>query len=183
MRLPVLLDRPVDAAVRVGWHGLAVRSVIVVAAAGCWGTAAAVGTASALLTALVGAMTVLSVGRPDSGAPFGLIGSMAVMWLVGVRPPSVGWSLLLALEVLLVHVAAARAASMGDGAALGAAVARRWLGQTAVVAAATIVVWAVVTLLDHASVGGGVAVPAVALAAAAAFAVVVLVADRPERPD
>src|SRR3954451_13167212 len=130
MRLPAIVDAPLEAAARVGWHGLAVRSVIGVAAVGCWAVAAAVGEANLPMTLLVALTGLVSVTRPDSGAPLALIAVLGLLWIVEVRPLSVGWSLVLAISVLLVHTAAARAAAMGDGAAIGADVARRWLAQT-----------------------------------------------------
>jgi hypothetical protein len=178
MRLPAIVDAPLEAAARVGWHGLAVRSVIGVAAVGCWAVAAAVGEANLPMTLLVALTGLVSVTRPDSGAPLALIAVLGLLWIVEVRPLSVGWSLALAISVLLVHTAAARAAAMGDGAAIGADVARRWLAQTTVVAGATVAVWAFVGLLDRATPAGGVALSAVAFAATAVFAVAVVSADR-----
>ena len=173
MRLPAIIETPFAVAEDVGAHGLIVRGLMAVATVGCWAVAGAVGEVSVPATVVLAVVGIAALARPDSGAPLAVIVTLIGMWILEVRPVSVGWSLVLGLCVLVVHAAAARAAALGKGGALGASVARRWIVQTTVVAAATTVVWALVVLLSHATVGGRLAVSAVALVAVAAFAVVV----------
>jgi hypothetical protein len=182
MRLPGVVDGIVYNAGRVGAHGLAVRSLIGLAAVGCWATATAVGHLSWLVTVLLAIACAAAVSTPDSSAPLGLIVMVTATWMVEVQPMSPGWSIVLAMSVLVIHAASARAAALGDGAALDRRVARRWLGQTAVVAGVTVALWAGLLLLDDAAVSGGLALSAVALVSVIAFGVVVARVARARRP-
>lgn len=181
MRLPAIVETPLAVAEDVGAHGLIVRGVMAVAAVGCWAVAGAVGEVNVLATVVLVVVGVAALARPDSGAPLAVIVTLIGIWVLEVRPVSVGWSLVLGLCVLVVHAASARAAALGKGASLGGSVARRWIAQTTVVAAATTVVWALVVLLSHATVSGRLAVSAAAFVAAAAFAVVVAWSVRGDR--
>jgi hypothetical protein len=181
MRVPSSVDSVLEAAGDVGTHGLGVRGLIAVATAGCWATAAGVGEVSTPATVVLVVVTIASIARPDSGAPLATIATLVGMWMLEVRPVAVGWSIVLGLGVLVVHVAAARASAMGNGARLRGDVARRWLVQTVVVAAVTTTVWAFVVLLSQASLRGGLAVTSIALVAVAAFAVAADWVNDPDR--
>jgi hypothetical protein len=172
MRLPSSVDLVVEGAQRVGAYGLLVRGLIAVASAGCWAVAGSVGHVNALATVVLVLVVMAAAARPDSGAPLAVIVALVGMWIAEAGQAAVEWSVVLGIGVLVVHVSAARAAAMGDGARIGGAVARRWLVQSAVVAAATAVLWALVVMLDRAAVSGRLVVSAIALAVVAAFAVV-----------
>jgi hypothetical protein len=181
MRLPAIVETPFAVAEEIGLHGLIVRGLMAVAVVGCWAVAAAVGEVNVPATVVLVVVGIAAMARPDSGAPLAVIVTLIALWILEVRPVSVGWSLVLGLCVLVVHAAAARAAALGRGAALGASVARRWIVQTTVVAAATTVLWALVVLLSHTTVSGRLAVSAAAFVAVAAFAVAVAWVVRGER--
>lgn len=183
MRPPGAVDAIADSARRIGRDGLIVRSLVVLATAGCWATATAVGRLSWPATVVLVIVAFAAVSAPDSGAPLLLIAVLTVSWMLEVRPLSLGWSLVLAVAVLVIHAASARAAALGDGGALDGRVARRWLAQTAAVAAVTTGLWAGLLLLDDAALGGAQAVSAAAIAAVAAFAVLGASAAGIRRPD
>jgi hypothetical protein len=171
MRAPIAALDMADNARRLGRHALVVRALTAVAGVVCWITMTVVGRGDLLLSVLLLAAIVPAVMRPDTTAPLVLIMVMTAEWLFVVRPMSVGWSLVLAGCVLVVHVASARAAAMAEHAVLDPAVVRRWLAQTAVVVSVTTLVWCFAVLLHDRPGPGGVAVTAVALVAFASFAV------------
>jgi hypothetical protein len=174
MRLPETVGTALDAIRDVGRDGLIVRSLILLSTAGCWAVASGLGGGFSWLPTLVVAVAAFAaVTGPDSGAPFALIVVLIAGWMFELRQVSIGWSIVLALAVLAIHVASARAAALGKGAALDRRVARRWVLQTGAVALATSGLWAVIVLLDDAEVSGGVVVSALAVAALAGFALVV----------
>jgi hypothetical protein len=164
------VDAAIEGARKVGPHGLVVRGLVAVAAAGCWAVAGVLGGVSFPATVVLVIVVIVAVSRPDSGAPLVLIVAVTATWLIEVRPMSTAWSLVLGLAVLVIHAASARAAALGDGAVLDARVARRWLAQTAVVGVVTTALWSVVVVLGHASVSGGIAASAAAIAAVGLFA-------------
>jgi hypothetical protein len=170
MRLPSTVDSAIEDARKVGPHGLVIRGLVALAAAGCWAVAGAVGQVSWPATIVLVVVVIVAVSSPDSGAPLVLIVAVTATWLIEVRPMSTAWSLVLGLAVLVIHAASARAAALGDGAVLDARVARRWLARTAVVGVVTTALWALVVVLEHASVSGGLAASAAAIAAVALFA-------------
>jgi hypothetical protein len=168
-----MIDAIFDDARRVGRDGGIVRSLVALAAFGSWTVAGAVGHVNWPVTVVALIVGAAAVRSPDSIAPVILIVVMIATWMIEVRPASPGWSLVLALSVLFMHAASARAAALGEGAALDGRAARRWLAQTAVVGVATAGLWAAVLLLDDASVSGGAVLSAAAVAAVIGFAVVV----------
>jgi hypothetical protein len=173
MRLPATLGNIMDVATRIGRDGLIVRALVVASTAVCWAVMGVIGGLSWIPSLIVAIACVVAVAGPDSGAPFALIVALTGAWMIQVQPMSLGWSIVLALSVLVIHAAAARAAALGDRAALDGRVVRRWLAQTGVVVLTTTALWAVMVLIDDAGVSGGLVVSATAIAAVAAFAALV----------
>ncbi len=167
MRVPALLVDVDESLARIGTHGLLVRSTLVLSVVVASVTSSALGGFHAWF--LVGLVLLggVAAASPDSAAPMAVMAAVCVQW-VNLRPMSVAWSLVPALCVLAVHVTAARAASLAEHAPFDRVLARRWLGQTAVVGVATVVVWMVVVLLDATTIPAGVVVTALAFVAAGA---------------
>jgi hypothetical protein len=173
VRLPATFGEVADATTRIGRDGLIARALVAGSTAACWAVMGAVGGLSWIPSLIVAIVCVAAVAGPDSGAPFALIVVLIGAWMIQVRPMSLGWSIVLALSVLVIHAASARAAALGEGATLDGRVVRRWLAQTGVVALTTTALWGLMVLIDDAGVTGGVVVSAAAIAAVAAFAVLV----------
>jgi hypothetical protein len=167
MRPPATVDATADWVRRIGRDGFIVRAVIAAGAALGWGVAMSVGDHSWILTAVLAVVTIQAVSNPDSPLPLVLIAALILMWMIEVQPMSVGWSVVFGLSVLVVHVAAARAASLADGARLDLRVLRRWIAQASVAGAALLAVWAAVLILDDGAVSGDVLVSAAAIVAIA----------------
>ncbi len=116
---------------------------------------------------VVVALGLLCLAVPDSHSVLMTVAFLAWRWLADVDDPRTPWVVPAALAVLVLHTAAAAAASTPGPAVLDPLTRRRWLRRTAVVALATVGV-------------GGLTAAAGALrpapSAAATLAAVVLVA-------
>ncbi len=167
MRAPASIVEILERGERLGRFSLLTRGVIAAGAGTCWLSAGLLGGFNGVVSLALVLTTIAAVTTPDSAAPLALILTMSAGWVVQVQPLSPAWSLVLALCVLVVHVAAARAATIAAGAVLDPASAWIWLQHTAVVAVTTTILWIVVRLLAE-SPGPGVLV-----VTAAAFVTVV----------
>jgi hypothetical protein len=156
---------------RFGAFAIVVRSLIGVAALVCWVVSGAVGGLDVAAGLLLAVVALAAMTAPDSAAPTVLIMTMAGSWMLDVNPFSVGWSLVLAACVLVVHVASARAATLARGTAFDPVAAFLWARQLAVVVAATVLVWLVVVRLQASPGTGALAVSAAALVLVAGLAV------------
>lgn len=167
MRLPAAYVDVSEFLERIGTSGLVVRGTLVLSVAVSSLTASALGGYSTWL--LVGLVLLGCVAAvvPDSSAPLVVIAAMCAQWVIVVRPVSVTWSVVPALCVLVVHVAAARAASLPDHAPYDAVLMQHWLGQTGVVGLVTFLIWTVVVTLDADPAPAGVGVTALAFVGAA----------------
>lgn len=168
MRVPGVYVDIEEFLTRIGAHGLLVRGALVLSVTVSAVTASVVGNVSAWLLVGLVLLGCLAAVTPDSVAPLVVIAAMCVQWVVLVRPMSVAWSLVPALCVLVVHVTAARASSLADHAQLQGILVRRWLGQTAAVGVAVVVVWILVVVLSATAIPAGVGVTALAFVAAGA---------------
>ncbi|HEY7043744.1 MAG TPA: hypothetical protein VH419_08760 [Nocardioidaceae bacterium] len=168
MRVPSSVADAVDAAHQLGRYVLLVRSVVGGAVVACWLVGSLIGGFDPVTTIVLLTAATAATLRPDSPAPLVLIVLMAGFWMVEVRPMSVGWSIVLACCVLLVHVSTSRAATLVEHSPYDRGVTRRWLAQTGVVAATTAVVWCVVLVLHDSPLPGGLLASAAAFVAVAA---------------
>jgi hypothetical protein len=113
-------------------------------------------------------VTVYAVARPESVVVILLLAVHAVHW-VGSAPVPRGWGswlwlLLGAWLALLLHVGAAAAVTWPSVAPVPRAALRRWARRTAVVALATVPVWAVCAATRDQSLRGEASMTYVALA-------------------
>jgi hypothetical protein len=186
--LPSRVVDVVDAGRSIGGYAFALRAIIVVAAVVCWLVAGLVGEFETRTTLLTLVLAVMAAISPDGLAPLALIIGMMAVWLLAVDPMSITWSYVPALCVLVVHVAAARAASTVNGAALDRTASLLWLRQLGVVAGATLVVWYVVVRLAESPGRASVLAGVIALLAVSAVAIaftwssVAPVQDEPDSP-
>ena len=183
MRPPVLVEDAVDLVRRLGPVALTFRAavvggVVILLVVGDLVSVEPKGMVT--LTLVLLGFAVAAAVRPDSAAPLLLIVVMVVCWPLLVGSRAVDWSVVPALCVLAVHVAAARAAALAEHAHVEAPVHRRWATQTGLVAAAGVVVWGLVVALEHADLPGALAVTAVALLLLTAFGILVGRATRSE---
>ncbi len=168
MRVPGVYVDIDEFLTRVGTHGLLVRGALLVSVTVSAVTASALDSVDAWFLIGLVLLGCAAAVTPDSVAPLAVIAAMCMQWVVLVRPMSATWSLVPALCVLAVHVTAARAASLADNAPVHGALTRRWLRQTAVVAAATVMVWILVVVLSATTIPTGAGVTALAFAVAGA---------------
>lgn len=115
-------------------------------------------------------LAVASANLPDGGVPLATIGFAAGWWLVAVPSPAAGPATVVALALLVFHVATTHAATGPAGRDVAGRVVLAALGRTAAVGLGTLAVG-----LGAATTTGRVDVPALvlalALAAVAALAV------------
>jgi Zn-dependent protease with chaperone function len=147
--MPSRIVDVVDAARKLGLYPFAIRLIIVLAAVVCWWVAGALGGFDSTWTLAILVFAAAAAVSPDGLAPAGLIIVMVGDWVAGVDPVSFGWLFVPALSALVVHVAAARAATTVPGAPLDPASVLLWLRQVAVVAAATLMMWLIVLRLSE----------------------------------
>jgi hypothetical protein len=130
-------------------------------------------------------LTVWAAWRPESPWATVLVAGLVLHWVATVPVPSAaaGWLRLLAAALLLlvVHLALSLAASLPPGAPLPAATVRRWTRRGAVVAGATVPVWAVAFLAGRQRVAGEVGLTYAAIAAAAVLTLAVHLLSRDDR--
>jgi hypothetical protein len=148
-----------------------------------------------IVVAAVGivALTAYAAVEPDSVLVTVLLGAQALHWAAAVPVPSTTgqWVALLgaAWSGLVLHLTASLAASLPGPAAVPAVSLRRWARRGALVAAATLPVWAVAMLAGEEGAQGQVSLTYGAIAAVAllAFGTWLLGRedhpDRPDRPD
>lgn len=135
---------------------------------------------------LLVALASWAAWRPESAAASALVVGLALFWVGTVPVPATtqGWLLLLlaAWLLLLVHLAAALAASLPPGAPVPARSLRRWSRRTAVVAAGTVPLWALSSTAGREVVAGQVSLTYAAIAAVAILALAVWLLSRDPRP-
>jgi hypothetical protein len=120
---------------------------------------------------VVVALGLLCVAAPYSHAVLLTLAFLAWRWLADVVDPRTPWVVPAALAVLVLHTAAAASAGVPGSAVLEPLVRQRWLRRTAVVALASVGVWALTV------VAGALQPAPSAVATLAAVALVALVAE------
>jgi hypothetical protein len=181
--LPSRVVDVVDAGRRIGRYAFALRVIIAMAAVVSWLVGGVLGEFETKTTLLLLVVAVIAAMSPDGLAPLALIIVMMMVWILAVDPISIPWSCVPALCVLVVHVAAARAASTVNGAALDRAATVLWLRQLGVVAAATLLVWYVVVRFSESPGQASVLTAVIALLAVAALTIALTWSSTAPRPD
>ena len=183
MRAPSWLEEFTDRLRMLGPFAVLIRMVAPTAALVSWVTAGAVGGFNGFLGVLLVLTAIAAAAFPDSTAPLILILVMTGSWFLEVDPFSLPWSIVLALCILVVHVASARAAALVPGTAYDRGTTMLWLRQTGLVAVATVGVWVVSVRLGESPGGSSVAVSAVAVVAIAALGVGLILATSSDSDD
>ena len=164
----------------------ALRGLLVVAATALAGLTLAAAPDPVLLTSLVlVAVAVWAALRPESAGATVLVAGLALNWVATVHVPdtTLAWVQLLvgALLLLVVHLCAALAASLPPGAAVPGVSLRRWARRGAVVAAATVPVWALSYGAASQVAPGEVSLTYAAIVAVAGLALAVWLLSRERR--
>lgn len=143
------------------------RGGVVAAAVAAVGVTDAAGELSGpgVVFVLIGA--IATALRPDSHAGTVAVVAVAVQWFAGVDDVRSPWTMAAAALVLVIHTAAALAASTPPTATAPLDLVERWSRRAAVVLAATIVVWGLTWAFEALDTG-----PSALLVAAGALATV-----------
>jgi hypothetical protein len=163
MRVPFLLLDWRDAARSLGAHQWALRGLLVLATALVLVALSQSGDESGWWAVLVLVVAAWTAYKPDSVRPALLIGLLMASWLVGGDEEDLGWSLVAAVGLLVVHAAAAYAAETPPGGSPARSTHRRWTLQTLVVTAMTAAVWAMAEGFSGVRAPGRTVVTAAAL--------------------
>ncbi|HZX53217.1 MAG TPA: hypothetical protein VFE86_00980 [Ilumatobacteraceae bacterium] len=127
-------------------RGLVLTSPLV--AIFCTGLAA--GRTLPALDVAVAGLALACAALPDSHAGLLVVALVGIGWWATVDDRLTPWSLAAALALAVFHASMAAASVAPLAAKWTPAMSRRWLRRTAVVGAATCVMWAVVALIgDH----------------------------------
>jgi len=127
------------------------------------------------------ALAIVCAVLPDSHTGSLVVVIVGIEWWATVDDPVSPWLLAAALALTVFHVSMAAATVAPPAARWTPAMSRRWLRRTAVVGAATCVMWAAVAVIgDHRVAGNSLLLAAalVALAFAALWARTGSVAQR-----
>jgi hypothetical protein len=165
---------------------LVTRAVLAVASLGVLTLALVASPDVVLVVAVVlVALTGYAAWRPESPAVAVLVGGHVLSWVVSVPVPVVlsAWLGLLAAAVLLlvVHLAAALAASLPPAAPVPAASVRRWVSRGAVVVGVLVPVWALALLSGRRGGLGDVGLTYAAIAAVAILTLTIWLVSRQPR--
>lgn len=93
-----------------------------------------------LSLALVGAVALVLL-IPDSGAPLFLVLGLGALWAISVPETMSAWTLLAALDLLVLHLACTLASYGPPQLVLDATMFALWSGRAASMAAVTALVW------------------------------------------
>ena len=133
----------------------------------------------------IAALTAYAAVEPDSPLVTVLLAAQALHWAAAVPVPTTTgqWVALLgaAWSGLVVHLAASLAASLPGPSAIPVVSLRRWARRGAIVAAATVPVWAVAFLAGRESARGQVSLTYGAIAAVALLAFATWLLGREDR--
>jgi hypothetical protein len=139
-----------------------------------------------VMAVVIVALTVYAAVEPDSVLVTVLLGAQALHWAAAVPVPTTTgqWVALLAAawSGLVLHLSASLAASLPGPAAVPAVSLRRWARRGALVAAATVPVWAVALLAGQEGAEGEVSLTYAAIAAVALLAFATWLLSREDRP-
>lgn len=179
MRVPFLLLDWRDAARALGAPQWALRGLLVLATALVLVALRQSGDASGWWAALVLVVAAWTAYKPDSVRPAVLIGLLMASWLVGGDEDNLGWSLVAAVGLLLVHASAAYAAETPPGGSPVTSTHRRWMIQTLIVTAMTAGVWALAAGFSEVRAPGRTAVTAAAMVGVVVTVLALALGTRP----
>ncbi len=171
---PPMLQRWIDEFHATSLQQWALRLVAVVASLGA--LLAAAGANGRLWPAglfIVTALAAASAVRPDAHTALIVVVVVAWHWLATVDEVDGPWLPLAAVCLLVHHAVIALSASIPVGGVLPAATIVRWAGRTALIASATVGMWAVVAVLDGRDAPGNGLLTALALAIVSGAAVMI----------
>jgi hypothetical protein len=179
MRVPFLLLDWRDAARALGAHQWALRGLLVLATALVLVALSQSGDESGWWAVLVLVAAAWTAYKPDSVRPALLIGMLMASWFVGGDEDDLGWSLVAAVGLLLVHASAAYAAETPPGGSPARSTHRRWTLQTLVVTAMTAAVWAMAEGFSGVRAPGRTVVTAAALVGVLVMVLALALGTRP----
>ncbi len=155
------------------WSRVAVRAVVVAAAlVGMVGVGWTGAEPNMFLSLVVAALAAYSSTRPDS--PFGalVVGMIGLHWFFVTDATALGWSVVPALCLFLVHAGLAALSVSAPQSALPGPFLVRWAMHAGAVGVATVVVWALALSLGGLDWPGHVLLTALGFVALVAVAVV-----------
>jgi hypothetical protein len=148
-------------------------------------TALASGTQTGAVVALMLALAVVAVVRPDSHAALAVAVTTVWQWLATTDDATSPWTIPFAALLLVFHTLIALMAETPINARVPVSLLGRWAWRVCSVVAATVGVWAIVVVLDQRHAPGSVALTAmgfVTLAALILVARALSVTPRGDRP-
>jgi hypothetical protein len=148
-------------------------------------TALASGTQTGVVVAVMVALAIVAVVRPDSHAALGVEAAMVWQWLATTDDPTTPWAIPFAVLLLLFHTLIALMAVTPINVRVPASLLVRWAWRGCFVAVATVGVWAIVVVMDQRRAPGSVALTALGFVTLAALIVVtraLSVTPRRDRP-
>ena len=123
-------------------------------------TALAAGSQTGVVVALMVALAIVAVVRPDSHVALGVMVAMVWQWLATTDDATTPWAIPFAVALLLFHSVIALMAVTPINARVPASLVLRWLRRSCYVVAATVGVWAVVVVMDQRGAPGSAALTA-----------------------
>ena len=109
-----------------------------------------------LMSLALAGLVVVVLLVPDSGAPLFLVLGLGALWAISVPDTLSAWTLLAALDLLVLHLACTLASYGPPQLVLGRPLFLLWAGRAALMAAVTVLVWLggeVLGALDPAATG------------------------------
>jgi hypothetical protein len=109
-----------------------------------------------LMSLVLAGMLAVALLVPDSGAPLFLVLGLGALWGISVPERLTVWTLLAALDLLVLHLACTLASYGPPQVVLGRSLFLLWAGRAALMAAVTALVWLggrLLGVLDPAATG------------------------------
>ncbi len=135
-------------------------------------TALASGTQTGVVVALMVALAIVAVVRPDSHAALGVEVAMVWQWLATTDDATSPWTIPFAVLLLVFHTLIALMAVTPINVRVPVSLLGRWARRCCFVASATVGVWAIVVVMDQRRAPGSVALTALAFVTLAALILV-----------
>jgi hypothetical protein len=150
--------------VLVSWQRWGLIASAVAAATGASTvTALATGRQTGVVLVIVVCLAIASVVRPDSHTAAVVVAIVVWQWLASIDDSTTAWSIALATLLFVFHSTVALMAVTPIGAVIEWSVLMRWSRRGAVVVGATVVMWALVVVMNERRAAGNVALTAVGL--------------------
>ena len=135
-------------------------------------TALASGTQTGVVVALMVALAIVAVVKPDSHAALAVAVAMVWQWLATTDDATSPWTIPFAVLLLLFHTLIALMAVTPTNVHVPVSVLGRWVWRCCFVAAATVGVWVIVVVMDQRRAPGSVALTALGFVTLAALILV-----------